>query len=35
MIAYCTVFTELMKQAGIIRRTSTAVRSPNRMGTSV
>ena len=24
-----------MKQAGIIRRTSTAVRAPNRMGTTV
>ena len=35
MIASCTVFTELMNRAGIIRRTSTAVPDPNRMGTTV
>ena len=35
MIAICTVFTELMKQAGVMRRTSTAVRAPNTMGTTV
>ena len=32
---YCTVLIELMKQAGIIRRTSGAVGAPNRTGTIV